>query len=139
MPCWPHAYNVDLTRLGLREGDELEYFIKVWDNDAVAGPKSSTTATFKVSYPTIDEKYDEVAQDKEQLKDQMEQIRNQAENMEEAYKKIQEKLLEKKNLSFDDKRQLQQMIESHQSRVKELEEMQGEISGEQKRSFRKIR
>lgn len=120
----PHNYKVDLTALGLREGDELEYFIKVWDNDGVAGPKSSTTATFKVSYPTINEKYEEVAQDKEQLKDQMKKIREKAENMEEAYKKIQEKLLEKKNLSFDDKRQLQQMLENHQSMMQELEQMQ---------------
>ena len=120
----PHTYRVDLTALGLREGDELEYFIKVWDNDGVSGPKASTTATFKVSYPTIDEKYDEVAQDKEQLKEQMDQIKKQAEGMEEAYKKIQEKLLEKKNLSFDDKRQLNQMIESHKSMMQELEQMQ---------------
>ncbi|MFK7972391.1 MAG: hypothetical protein AB8F95_18625 [Bacteroidia bacterium] len=120
----PHDYKIDLTALGLKEGDELEYFIKVWDNDGVAGPKASTTATFKVSYPTINEKYDEVKEDKEQLKEEMKKLREKAENMEESYKKIQEKLLEKKNLSFDDKRQLQQMIENHQAMMQELEQMQ---------------
>lgn len=120
----PLAYNVDLTALGLQEGDELEYFIKVWDNDGISGPKASTSAVYKVVYPTLDAKYDEVSKAQESLKSELEEMRQKSEELQESYRKMQEKLLDKKRLSFDDKKEVQELINQHQQMMKEMEEAQ---------------
>ncbi len=120
----PLAYDVDLTSLGLKEGDELEYFIKVWDNDGISGPKASTSATYKVVYPTLDAKYDEVNEAQEEVKADLKKMRDKAEELRESYKKMQEKLLDKKRLSFDDKKEVEEMINKHQEMLKEMEEAQ---------------
>ena len=120
----PRNYDIDLTELGLREGDELEYYIKVWDNDGVSGPKVSTSATFKVIYPTLDAKYEEVSDKQDEVKDDIEKLQKKAQNLKEEYRKIQEKLLEKKQLSFDDKKEIQRMLDEHTEMMNEIEEAQ---------------
>lgn len=120
----PLSYSVDLTSLGLREGDELEYFIKVWDNDGISGAKATTSATFKVIHPTLDAKYDEIGETQDQVKDELEEIKKTSENLKDAYKKMQEKLLDQKKLSFDDKKEVQRMIDEHKQMLEKLDEAQ---------------
>lgn len=120
----PLNYQIDLTRLGVNEGDELEYYIKVWDNDGVSGAKATTSATYKVVYPTLDAKYDEVNEDQDEVKDDLNKLKEKADELNEAYKKMQEKLLEQKKLSFDDKKEAQRMLEEHKKMIEELKETQ---------------
>jgi len=120
----PLNYNVDLTQLGLTEGDEVEYFIKVWDNDAIAGPKSTVSPTYRIVYPTLDEKYDEISEDQDEVAEQFENIQKKAADLEESYKKLKEKLLDKTKLSFDDKKELERMLEEHQQMMEEVQKAQ---------------
>ncbi|MEO1218395.1 MAG: DUF4175 family protein [Bacteroidota bacterium] len=120
----PLGYQVDLTSLGLTEGDELEYYIEVWDNDGVSGAKSTTSATYKVIYPTLDARYDEVNESQNEVKDDLKNLKEKADELNQAYKKMQEKLLEQKKLSFDDKKEAQRMLEEHQKMLEELKETQ---------------
>lgn len=123
----PQSYNLDLTQLGISEGDEVEYYIKVWDNDGVSGPKSSTSPTFQIIYPTLGEKYEEVEKKQDAFKSDLEELTKDAENLEESYKKLQEKLLEQRKLSFDDKKELQRMIDEHQQMMDELNQSQEQL------------
>lgn len=120
----PLNYNVDLTGLGLMEGDELEYYIKVWDNDGVSGPKSSTSATYKVVYPTLDARYDEIAADQQAVEDQLERLRQTSDELRDAYDRMQKKLLEQQELSFDDKKELQRMLQEHRNMMEQVEQTQ---------------
>ena len=120
----PQSYNIDLTQLGLKEGDHVEYFIKVWDNDGVSGAKASTSPTYNIIYPTLAEKYDEVEKEQDEFKEDLEDLADKAEDLEEAYKKVQEKLLEDRKLSFDDKKELQELLDEHQQLMKEMENTQ---------------
>ena len=123
----PLAYQIDLTSLGLREGDELEYFLKVWDNDGVSGAKATTSATFKVVYPTLDAKYDEVGEQQDAVKDDLNELKEKADALQRDYQKMQEKLLEKRDLSFDDRKEIQRMVEEHKRMLKEMQETQQEF------------
>jgi hypothetical protein len=120
----PLAYNIDLTGLGLSEGDELEYYLKVWDNDGVSGPKASTSATYRVIYPTLDAKYEEITAEQEEVKDDLEQLKKTSESLKDAYEKMQKKLLDQKQLSFDDKREVERMVEEHKKMIEQLKETQ---------------
>ena len=120
----PLSYQVDLTELGLREGDEVEYFIKVWDNDGISGPKFSISPTYNILYPTLDEKYEEVEAEQEEVKAEMEKLLDQTEQLDDAYRKMQEKLLDKSKLNFDDKKEIQKMMEQHQEVMEQMKEAQ---------------
>ncbi len=116
-------YTLDLTQLGLREGDEMEYYVEVWDNDGVSGNKSSKSAIFKVKHPTLDAKYDEVTEKQESVKEDLNKLKQEADQMIEEYKKMQEKLLDQKRLSFDDKKQTQSMLKQHQQMMEQMQDI----------------
>ncbi|WNJ15916.1 DUF4175 family protein [Pontibacter sp. G13] len=120
----PLNYAVDLTQLGLQEGDELEYYLEVWDNDAVSGPKSATSATYKVVHPTLDAKYEEVGEQQDEVNEEIEELKETSQSLREAYQKMQEKLLDQKRLSFDDKKELERMMKEHQNMLQQLSETQ---------------
>ncbi|MEM7513743.1 MAG: hypothetical protein AAF388_22645, partial [Bacteroidota bacterium] len=79
----PLSYQIDLTALGLREGDELEYYLEVFDNDQVSGPKSSKSGIFKAVYPTLDEKYDELSGEQAEVKKELESMEQKARELQE--------------------------------------------------------
>jgi len=127
------AQEIDLTQLGLREGDEVEYYVKVWDNDAVSGPKSSTSGTFKIVYPTLGEKYEEAEEKQEELKADISETTENVEDLKEAYKKVQEKLLDKKRLSFDDREEIKELIKEHKEILEDIEDIQKDFEEQKER------
>jgi len=118
------ALEVDLMTLGMEEGDIIEYYVKVWDNDFVAGPKASTSSIFRVNYPSINEKFEEVEEAQEDIEEELDEIINDVEDIKNTLDKFQEKMLEQKNLSYDDKKELQQMAEKHKSVMERVQEVQ---------------
>ena len=119
--------EIDLMSLGMEEGDMLEYFVKVWDNDMVSGPKSSTSAVFKVNFPSLNEKYEEVESQQDKLEKEMESLVKDAAEIQKGIEKFQDKLLDQKTLSFDDKKELQKLVEKHQSMQTRMEEARKEF------------
>ena len=121
------ALEIDLMSLGMEEGDMLEYFVKIWDNDMVSGPKSSTSAVFKVNFPSLDEKFDEVGEQQDKLEKEMAELVKDAKEVQEGIEKFQDKLLDQKTLSFDDKKELSKLIEKHQSMQSRIEQAKKEF------------
>ena len=119
--------EVDLMTLGMEEGDMVEYFVKVWDNDFVSGPKASTSSVFKINFPSLNKKYDEVEKAQDNLEDELKEITKDVKDIKDEMKKVQEKLLNQKNLSFDDKKEIQRMLDKHESVKERLEDVQNEF------------
>ncbi|MCS6895456.1 MAG: hypothetical protein NZZ60_04825 [Bacteroidia bacterium] len=40
------SFRQDWRKVGVQPGDKVEYYVEVWDNDAIAGPKSSRSITY---------------------------------------------------------------------------------------------
>lgn len=116
--------EVDLMTLGMEEGDRLEYFVKVWDNDFVTGPKASSSSVFRINFPSLDKKFDEVAESQEKMEEKLEELVDQVKDVKEGMEKFQEKMLNQKKLSYDDKKELQKMLDSHENAMEELENLE---------------
>lgn len=115
--------EVDLSNLGMDEGDQIEYYVKVWDNDYVSGFKSSTSAVFTVNYASINEKFEEVDQQQDDLKEQMAKIEKDVSDIKEGIEKFEEKLLNQNRLSYDDKKELQNLAEKHEQVKEQINEL----------------
>lgn len=118
------SLEVDLMTLGMEEGDMVDYYVKVWDNDFIAGPKSSNSSVFRINYPSINEKFEEVAETQENIEKELEELVKDVEDIKKTLDKFQNKMLDQKNLSYDDKKELQQMAEKHESVQERIEQMQ---------------
>jgi hypothetical protein len=120
----------DLSQADVKPGQQLEYYFEVSDNDGINGPKTTKSALNVYSIPTASQVAEKVTQNSEALKVKMEKAIKLAGQVEKESKKLGETLLDKKQISFDDKKQIEQFLEKQ----KQLEQAVKEINNLNKKN-----
>ncbi len=120
----------DLNETNLEPGDEITYYFEIWDNDGISGAKSSRSALFSIKTPSLSELTKQTEINSNVLKQKMADAMKKASEIEREAQRIQEKLLEKKDLSFEDRKQIEQLV----NKQKQLEQMVQEIAKENERN-----
>ncbi len=118
------THTWDLNTLGLNPGDRLTYFFEVWDNDGVAGSKSARSQMMTYELPTIKEMDDEVEAQTEEIKDDLETMVEEAKELREEIKEMKEDMLQKKELDWEDKAKIEDLIQQHNKLQKQVENVQ---------------
>ncbi|WP_316790215.1 hypothetical protein [Pedobacter frigoris] len=119
-------YFWNLNEASIRPGQVLEYYFEVADNDAVNGPKTTKSDIKTMEVPTERQITEKLDQGSAVLKQKMEKAIRLASTVEKESKKLGETLLDKKQLSFDDKKQVEQLLEKQkqlEEAVKEIKEL----------------
>ncbi len=116
--------RVDFIRYDAASGDEIEYYVKVWDNDAISGPKASVSMAHKIVYQSTETLYAELNETGQELEKQLENALSDAAEMQKNFEQIEKKLLEKKNLNYEDKKEVKELIKKQQELMKQLDEAQ---------------
>lgn len=117
-------YQFDLDELGLKPGDEVVYYFEVYDNDAINGSKSARTNLMQYAMPTLEELEELEEQNEDDIKDELEKSIEESKKLQEDVKKMEEKLLQKKELDWQDKKELEKLLERQQELQKNLEKAQ---------------
>lgn len=113
----------NLNETPLKPGQALEYYFEVADNDAVNGPKKTKSAIKIFEVPTQQQVAEKLNQGSTELKQKMEKAIKLASEVEKESKKLGETLLDKKQLSFDDKKQIEQLLDKQQQLEKAVDEV----------------
>lgn len=116
-----YQYQMNLAKLQLQPGDNLVYFFEVKDNDAVNGRKASRTDLFNYRKLTLKELNELEDKNDEEIKDNLEDSQADLEKLQRELQKIREKLLAKKEMDWQDKRQLESLIEEQKKALEKLE------------------
>ncbi|MEZ4886799.1 MAG: DUF4175 family protein [Chitinophagales bacterium] len=130
----------DLESMGLKPGDKLTYYFEVWDNDAVNGSKSAQTSMRIFEMPTIKE-LDEIADKKnDEMKDDLKDVMKDAQELKKDAKEMQEKLVQKKELSWEDKENIEEMLEKHKNLEEKIQKTQKNFNEnlEQQKEFKQF-
>ncbi len=127
-------YMWSLTEAQVKPGQVLEYYFEVSDNDGVNGAKTTKSDIKTLEVPTAGQISEKLDQGSNVLKQKMEQAIKLASSVEKESKKLAETLLDKKQLSFDDKKQVEQLLQKQ----KQLEESVKDIKAlNEKNTFEK--
>ncbi len=114
----------DLASLDLQAGDEVEYFFEVWDNDAVNGSKSSRSQKMVFKAPSIEELEENAEAASEQIKDDMEGALKDLQLLQKDIDDMSKKLFEKKAFSWQEKQQLQDLLNRQMSIQEKIDNLQ---------------
>ena len=129
-----HHWN--LASLALKEGESLEYYFEVWDNDAVNGSKSSRSETMTHESPTKEEHEQQLQENNESLKTDIEDAMLLAEQVQKEMEKLEQFLLEEKELSWKDRQKTQALLENQKKLQEKVVEIQQQQSQNQKEENR---
>ncbi|MFA7227439.1 MAG: DUF4175 family protein [Melioribacteraceae bacterium] len=115
----------DLNQLLLAEGEVLSYYLEVFDNDNISGPKSAKTRQFTITIPSIDGLFSEAESRQEAASDDLRETLKEAEQLSREMQKISDDLKQNsKDLSWQEK----ERVEKAADKFKELGEKIDEVS-----------
>jgi len=121
----------DASKIAATPGSRIEYYFEVYDNDGVNGPKASRTPVKTFNVLTEQQVEQKLEANSTSIKQKMEQAIKQASQVEREAKRLNQDLLNKKNLNYDDKKQLEALLEKQ----KDLEDLVKEIQNENKQDL----
>jgi hypothetical protein len=124
-------YFWNLKELGIKPGDQVTYFFEVADNDNVNGPKKARSTERTLHMPDENQLRDELNAGTTGVKQKMQSAIKLADQIERDSKKLDQLLLNKNTLSFDEKKQVEDLLQKR----KELDDLVKQIQDENKKNL----
>jgi hypothetical protein len=118
-------YSYDLSEL--KPGERLVYYFEVWDNDAIDGAKSTRSGVFTIEIPTINEIEEKLEKTSNQIKKETDQSLMELKKIQEEIRELNKKLLEKKELDWQDKKQIESLKKKQDQIKQSLEDISKKI------------
>lgn len=124
-------YFWNLKELGIKPGDAVTYYFEVADNDGVSGPKTARTPERTLNIPDAAQLAEQLNAGSQAVKDKMRSAVKMAAQIEKSAQKLAESLLDKNTLSFDEKKQVEDLLQKR----KELEDFVKDIQADNKKNL----
>lgn len=130
------AYYVwDMEELILAVDDVVSYYLEVFDNDIINGPKSAKTKLFTISVPSLNELYANAEKVQEESELDLAETLQEAEELEKELEKISNELKQdNKDLTWEEKEKIEEAVqkfkelgEKVQKTQEKLDEMRKEL------------
>ena len=118
----------DVKEANAEPGQQVEYYFEVVDNDGVNGPKATRSVVRTVKLPTQAEAERNIEQSSKAVQQKTEQAIRQAGQIERDAKRLTQDLINKKSLSFEEKKEVEKLLEKQ----KALENLVNEIKKDNK-------
>jgi hypothetical protein len=116
----------DLGEQDIVPGQKLSYYFEVWDNDQVNGTKSSKSQVMMFELPSLEEVENQKEESNEQIKDEMESAMDDLRELQKEVDEMNRKLVDKKELTWEDREQVKQLLEKQKEIQSKLEEIKKE-------------
>jgi len=124
-------YYWNLKDLGVKPGDQVTYFFEVADNDGVNGPKKVQSPEKSINVPDAMELENELNKGTEQVRKNIQQAAKLAAEIERESQKMNELLLSKNSISFDEQKQLDALMEKR----RELDDLVKQIQADNRKNM----
>ena len=120
-------FSFNTAELVLAPGDELNYWFEVSDNDAIHGPKTARSQVFEIKIPTADELDQMLAQSSTEVRQSADAQMSELQKLQEEINEMMKKLVDKKELNWQDKKDLEQIAEKQKQVKAMMQQMQKQI------------
>ncbi len=117
-------YYLDVSKLMIMPGDEFEYFFEVWDNDGVSGPKATRSQTLIYKAPSMKELAEKTEKSNQEIKRDLNESISKAKKIQKDINEAARRMLEKKNLDFDDKKKIEDLLKQQRELEQKVSELQ---------------
>ena len=123
----PVRHIWDLTTTNLLPEDRVYYYLEVYDNDQVSGPKMGRSRQYALRFPSLYELYDDIQQAGENHLGQLEELAAEGRQHREYLERVRRSLLKREELSWEQKKELESTLERESERASTLEELATEL------------
>jgi hypothetical protein len=119
-------YNWSIDSLDIKPGQQLEYYLQVWDNDGVNGRKSTKSASYSFNVPTEENLVAEISKSQTQTEQKIDKSLNKANNLQDQIEDAHQKLKGKTNLDWQDKKMLEDIVQQKNNLDQAIQQLKEE-------------
>lgn len=121
-------YVWNLTTLNLGTDDVVSYYLEVFDNDNVSGPKSTQTGIFTVRVPSLDELLSGVEETHTNIEQELSETVKEAEVLRQELEKIDQELKQdKKKITWEEKEKIENALNKYEKLQEKIENTRKEF------------
>jgi hypothetical protein len=120
-------YLWDLSPLGLSFEQEASYYVAVWDNDTLRGPKRGVSATYRLRYPSFYEIYEQAEKQQNQEIQGVSGLLEKQRQLVEELDRMASKLSPDERLDWKQSEQLQGLEHRQEQLKSEVEALAKEL------------
>lgn len=120
-----YYHHWKLDEFNLQNGEKIDYYLQVRDNDAINGKKITNTAHYSFEIPTIEKLRNDLKLSSESADNQLDKTIEEAKELNEQLEDINNNLKGKKDISWQDEKQIEDLIyrkEKLDEAIKKLQE-----------------
>jgi hypothetical protein len=111
-----YVWNVD--NLALLPGDLVYYYLEIFDNDNITGPKSGVSKTFSARLPSLDEIMADITGNQKDVTQEAEAAAAQQKELKEELENISREMMKTNDVDWQKKQEIQQAM-AHQKEIAE--------------------
>ncbi len=133
----PFQQYFDFGSLNLLPGQEVNYYVETWDNDAVNGSKSGRSDVF--TYRMLDLKQVDSAMDQnaKQINQGLSSSSEQAKKLQSEMKDLQNELLQSDNMSWEKQQSMKSLVDKQEQLKSKVEAIKKRFEEQRKQSEQK--
>ncbi|HVO74342.1 MAG TPA: DUF4175 family protein [Ignavibacteriaceae bacterium] len=121
------SYVWNLSQLNLAVEDIISYYLEIFDNDNVSGPKSAKSSVFTVRVPSLDEILAKAGDTQSQAEQDLTNTLKEAEELKRNLENIDQDLKkDKRELTWEEKEKIQRSLD----KFEELQQKTDDVSKE---------
>lgn len=121
------TYDWDLSRLNLQSADELVYWIEVFDNDEINGPKSAVSGRNIIRAASLAESLLQQEEQEDDLQRRLEELSRQQEQAREDLQQIRESIIQNPNETWEQERLTEEMMSRQEEVSEQVQQLQEEF------------
>ena len=120
-------FSFNTAAVTLAPGDELSYWFEVSDNDAIHGPKTTKSQVFEIKIPSAEEFDRMLEQSQSEVRQNADAQMSELQRLQEEINEMMRRLVDKKDLNWQDKKDLEQIAEKQRQVKSMMQQMQQQI------------
>ncbi|MDZ7725497.1 MAG: DUF4175 family protein [candidate division KSB1 bacterium] len=120
-------YDWDTEETHLLPTDVLVYFVRVYDNDTVNGPKSSETRRYRARFPSLAEMYDTFTQTRETTTDKIKDTFQKSQNLQKRVDRLSRELKREQKIDWQKRKEIEETVKQHRQIQNDLNEIEKNI------------
>ena len=125
------------SSLNLSPSDEITYFFEAFDNDGVNGPKRVRSNAMVYKVPSEREIQNKADESSDKTKKDLQASIEDAKKLAQEIEKLNQKMIEKKNLSWEEKKQLEELLRQQKELKEDFQKLkrQNELNNRKRNEF----
>jgi hypothetical protein len=113
----------DVSGLKLLPGDLVSYYVEVYDNDTISGPKHARSQTFTLRIPTLSELYSEVGEEHKSAAESLKSVKDEGEELKQELERIAREMNKFPNADWEDRQEVSKAFERQQAMREQVEQL----------------